>query len=57
MVHSQAETWIYNDVPGRVGHEAMRALHNHCEDEVELDVQALKAQQILDTLVYMNENK
>ncbi len=57
MVHSQAETWIYDHVPGRDGHGAMQALRNHYEGEAELDVQASKAQQVLDTLVYMNEKQ
>jgi hypothetical protein len=35
----------------------MQALRNHYEGEAELDVQALKAQQILDTLVYTNEKQ
>jgi hypothetical protein len=55
VVHTQAETWFYNHVPGRVGHGAMRALHNHYEGEVELDVQVSNAQQTLDTLVYTNK--
>ena len=33
----------------------MQALRNHYEGEAELDVQATKAQQVLDTLVYTNE--
>ena len=33
----------------------MRALRNHYEGDAELDVQASKAQQVLDTLVYTNE--
>jgi hypothetical protein len=57
VVHSQAETWIYDHVPGRNGHGAMQALCNHYEGEAELDVQASKAQQILDTLVYTNEKQ
>jgi hypothetical protein len=57
VVHSQAETWIYNHVPGRDGRGAMQALHNHYEGEAELGVQALKAQQILDTLVYTNKKQ
>ena len=52
MVHTQAETWLYDNVPGRDGCGAMRALCNHYEDEAELDVNASKAQQLLDTLVY-----
>ena len=55
MVHTQAETWIYDHVPGRDGRGAMRALRNHYEGEAELDMQASKAQQVLDTLVYTNE--
>jgi len=55
VVHTQAETWIYDHVPGRDGRGAMRALRNHYEGEAELDVQASKAQQVLDTLVYTNE--
>jgi hypothetical protein len=55
VVHTQAETWIYDHVPGRDGRGAMRALRNHDEGEAELDVQASKAQYILDTLVYTNE--
>lgn len=56
VVHSQAKTWIYDHVPGRDGHGAMQeALHNHYEGGAELDVQALKAQQVLDMLVYSNE--
>ena len=55
VVHTQAETWIYDHVPGRDGRGAMRALRNHYEGEAELDVQASKAQYILDTLVYTNE--
>jgi hypothetical protein len=35
----------------------MQALHNHYEGEAELHVQASKAQQILDTLVYTNEKQ
>ena len=35
----------------------MKALCNHYEGEAELDVQASKAQQILDTLVYTNEKQ
>jgi hypothetical protein len=57
VVHSQAETWIYDHVHGRGGRGAMKALRNHYEDEAELDVQALKAQQILDTLVYTNKKQ
>jgi hypothetical protein len=57
VVHSQAETWIYDHVPGRDGRGAMRALRNHYEGEAELDVQASKAQQVLDTLVYTNEKQ
>ncbi len=57
VVHSQAETWIYDHVPGRDGRGAMQALHNHYEGEAELDVQASKAQQVLDTLVYTNEKQ
>jgi hypothetical protein len=57
VVHSQAETWIYDHVPGRDGSGAMQALHNHYEGEAELDVQALKAQQIMDTLVYTNKKQ
>jgi hypothetical protein len=55
VVHTQAETWIYDHVPGRDGRGAMRALRNHYEGEAELDVQASKAQYILDTLIYTNE--
>ena len=54
VVHSQAETWIYDHVPGRDGRGAMQALHNHYEGEAELDVQASKAQQVLNTLVYLS---
>ena len=57
VVHSQAETWIYDHVPGRDGRGAMRALRNHYEGEAELDVQASKAQQVLDTRVYTNEKQ
>jgi hypothetical protein len=57
VVHSQAKTWIYDHVPGRDGRGAMQALRNHYEGEAELDVQALKAQQVLDTLVYTNEKQ
>jgi hypothetical protein len=57
VVHSQAETWIYDHVPGRDGRGAMQALCNHYEGEVELDVQASKAQQVLNTLVYTNEKQ
>jgi hypothetical protein len=57
VVHSQAETWIYNHVPGRDGCGAMQALRNHYEGEAELDVQASKAQQVLDTLVYTNKKQ
>jgi hypothetical protein len=57
VVHSQAETWIYDHVPGRDGRGAMQALRNHYEGEAELDVQASKAQQVLDTLVYTNEKQ
>ncbi len=57
VVHSQAETWIFDHVPGRDGRGAMRALRNHYEGEAELDVQAAKAQQVLDTLVYTNEKQ
>ncbi len=57
VVHSQAETWIYDHVPGRDGRGAMQALHNHYEGEAELDMQTSKAQQILDTLVYTNEKQ
>lgn len=57
VVHSQAETWIYDHVPGRDGRGAMRALRSHYEGEAELDVQASKAQQVLDTLVYTNEKQ
>jgi hypothetical protein len=35
----------------------MQALRNHYEGEAELDVQALKAQQVLDTLVYTNKKQ
>ncbi len=35
----------------------MRALRNHYKGEAELDVQASKAQQVLDTLVYTNEKQ
>ena len=55
VVHTQLETWIYNHVPGRDGRGAMQALRNHYEGEAELDVQASKAHQVLDTLVYTNE--
>ncbi len=57
VVHSQAETWIYDQVPGRDGRGAMQALRNHYEGEAELDVQASKAHQVLDTLVYTNEKQ
>jgi hypothetical protein len=57
VVHSQAETWIYDHVPGRDGRGAMRALRNHYEGEAELDVQASKAQHVLNTLVYTNEKQ
>ena len=57
VVHSQAETWIYDHVPGRDGRGAMQALRSHYEGEAELDVQASKAQQVLDTLVYTNEKQ
>ncbi len=55
VVQTAAETWIYNHVPGRDCRGAMQALWNHYEGEAELDVRASKAQQMLDTLVYMNE--
>ena len=57
VVHTQAETWIFDQVPGRDGRGAMRALRSHYEGEAELDVQASKAQQVLDTLVYTNEKQ
>ena len=55
VVHTQAETWIFDHVPGRNGRGAMQALRNHYEGDAELDVQASKAQHVLDTLVYTNE--
>jgi len=55
VVHTPAETWIYDYVPGRDGRGAMRALCNHYEGEAELDVRATKAQQVLNTLTYTNE--
>jgi hypothetical protein len=55
MVHTQAKTWIYNHVPGRNGHGVMQALYNHYECDAELDIQASKAQHVLDTLVYTNK--
>lgn len=55
VVHTPAETWIYDHVPGRDGRGAMRALRSHYEGEAELDVRATKAQQVLNTLVYTNE--
>jgi hypothetical protein len=57
VVHSQAKTWFFDHVPGRDGRGAMRALRNHYKGEAGLDVQALKAQQILDTLVYTNKKQ
>jgi hypothetical protein len=57
VVHSQAKTWIYDHLPGRDGRGAMKALRNHYEGEAELDMQASKAQQILNTLVYTNEKQ
>jgi hypothetical protein len=57
VVHTQAETWIYDHVPARDGRGAMRALRNHYEGDAELDVQASKAQHVLDTLVYTNEKQ
>lgn len=55
VVHSPAETWIYDHVAGRDGRGAMRALRDHYEGDAELDVRATKAQQVLNTLVYTNE--
>lgn len=55
VVHTPAETWIYDHVPGRDGRGAMKALRDHYEGEAELDVRATKAQQTLNTLVYTNE--
>lgn len=55
VVHTPAETWIYDYVAGRDGRGAMQALRNHYEGEAELDVRATKAQQTLNTLVYTNE--
>ena len=55
VVRTQAETWIYDYVPIRDGRGAMQALRNHYEGDAELDVQASKAQQVLDNLVYTNE--
>lgn len=55
VVHTPAETWIYDHVPGRDGRGVMKALRDHYEGEAELDVRATKAQQVLNTLVYTNE--
>jgi hypothetical protein len=55
MVKTAAETWIYDHVPGRDGRGAMQALQNHYEGEAKLNVRASKAQQMLNTLVYMNK--
>jgi hypothetical protein len=55
MVHTEVKTWIYDHVPGRNGRGAMQALCNHYEGDAELDIQASKAQNVLDTLVYTNE--
>ena len=55
VVHTPAETWIYDHVAGRDGRGAMRALRDHYEGEAELDVRATKAQQTLNTLVYTNK--
>ncbi len=57
VVHSQAETWIYDHIPGRDGRGEMQALRNHYESEAELDMQVSKAQQILNTLVYTNKKQ
>lgn len=55
VVQTAAETWIYDAVPGRDGRAAMRALRGHYEGEAELDVQANKARETLNDLVYTNE--
>jgi hypothetical protein len=56
VVHTPAETWIYDYVAGsRDGRGAMRALRDHYEGDAELDVRATKAQQVLNTLVYTNK--
>ena len=56
VVQTAAETWIFEAVPGRDGRAAMKALRGHYEGEAELDVQANKARQILEDLVYTNEH-
>ncbi len=55
LVHSQAETWIDDAIPGRDGRRAMQALRGHFEGKAELDVRAAKAQRFLDALQYISE--
>lgn len=55
VVQTAVETWIYDAIPGRDGRAAMRALRGHYEGEVELDVQANKAREVLNDLINTNE--